>query len=306
MIDFGTLVDVPLREAWMHEAHQFTPWLADHLDQLSREIGLELELEGREVAVESFSADILARNLGDGSLVLIENQLEKTDHTHLGQILTYLAGLEASTVIWIASEFREAHLSAVNWLNEHTTEEFAFIAVRVKVVRIGDSPLAPVFDVLARPNQWDRKVKSMARESASGPISEITKFRESYWAHLIDRYPGEAQLGHARTSSRWLSFPELGLIVTQFVGQDKIGVFIRGPRAGDRESTVITLETNRDQLDKTIGVPFEDGGKTNYFYMQTLSINGRDPKNWDRMADWHHEMTEKYRAGLGELSMNDD
>ena len=107
----------------------------------------------------------LANNPVDGSRVLIENQLESTDHTHLGQILTYLAGLEAQTVIWAAREFREPHLSAIRWLNTHTTDEFAFFAVKVRVVRIGDAPslVAPLFEVLERPNDWDRRVSIRER-----------------------------------------------------------------------------------------------------------------------------------------------
>ncbi|MFM1921414.1 MAG: hypothetical protein RLZZ303_3048, partial [Candidatus Hydrogenedentota bacterium] len=125
MDTLGTLTTASLREAWANEAQHFTPWLAEHLEQLSQAIDIPLELEGREILVGPFSADILARNTLDGSLVLIENQLERTDHTHLGQILTYLAGLGAQTVVWVASEFREPHLSALKWLNEHTANPFA-------------------------------------------------------------------------------------------------------------------------------------------------------------------------------------
>ncbi len=103
--ELGVLTDVDVRLAWAHEAHSFTPWLAQHLDALAVVIGIPLELEGREVSVETFYADILARNPQDGSLVLIENQLEATDHGHLGQIMTYLAGLEAETVVWVATSF---------------------------------------------------------------------------------------------------------------------------------------------------------------------------------------------------------
>ena len=106
-MQFAKLTEVNLREAWPNEARDFTPWLADNLDRLSQAIGIPMELAGAEVSVEQFSADILARNPADNSLVLIENQLENTDHTHLGQILTYLAGLEAQTVIWIARSFQE-------------------------------------------------------------------------------------------------------------------------------------------------------------------------------------------------------
>ncbi len=114
---------VDLREAWAHEAHNFTPWLAENIGQLSEAVGIPLEVEGTEVSVESFSADILARNTMDDSIVLIENQLEGSDHTHLGQIMTYLAGLEAHTIIWVAKDFREPHLAALRWLNDHTGED---------------------------------------------------------------------------------------------------------------------------------------------------------------------------------------
>lgn len=147
-VTFGTLEDIEARRAWAHEAHVFTPWLADNLDRLSQAVGIPLELTGREVSVGRYSADILATNPVDGSVVLIENQLEPSDHTHLGQIMTYLAGLEAQVMIWIAPTFREEHLSALRWLNQHTAENFAFFAVRLRVVRIANSPLAPLFDVL--------------------------------------------------------------------------------------------------------------------------------------------------------------
>ena len=134
MVDFGELKEVGLRQAWPHEANNFTPWLAENLDKLSQVIGIPMELVGTEMSVGQFSADIVARYPVNGSLVLIENQLEWTDHTHLGQVLTYLAGTEAQTVIWIAGKFTNPHLSAIRWLNEHTFDPYAFFAVRVKVV----------------------------------------------------------------------------------------------------------------------------------------------------------------------------
>ena len=104
--ELGNLEEVDLRQAWPHEARSFTPWLSENIEMLSSVIGIPLELEGQEVAVEQFSADILARNPRDDSRVLIENQLEQSDHGHIGQIMTYLAGLDVNTVIWIAAGFR--------------------------------------------------------------------------------------------------------------------------------------------------------------------------------------------------------
>ena len=114
-MDFAELKDVGLRTVWRDEAQDFTPWLAENLGRLSRAIGIPLEHEGSEVQVGQFSADIVARNPVDRSRVLIENQLEGSDHKHLGQILTYLAGVQAQTVVWVARDFEEAHRSAIRW-----------------------------------------------------------------------------------------------------------------------------------------------------------------------------------------------
>src|SRR5687768_17339149 len=122
---FARLTEVDIRDAWTHEAHDFTPWLLANLEGIAEALGIPLEDEGSEVAVNTFSADILARNPLDDSLVLIENQLGSSDHKHLGQIMTYLAGLEAKIVVWIATGFHQSHLSALKWLNDHTDERFS-------------------------------------------------------------------------------------------------------------------------------------------------------------------------------------
>ena len=163
--ELGKLEEVDLRQAWPHEARSFTPWLSENIEMLSSVIGIPLELEGQEVAVEQFSADILARNPRDDSRVLIENQLEQSDHGHIGQIMTYLAGLDVNTVIWIAASFREPHLSAIRWLNDHTIEPFAFFAIKLSIVRIADSPMAPVFEVVVKPNTWERQLQSISKET---------------------------------------------------------------------------------------------------------------------------------------------
>jgi hypothetical protein len=227
--ELGTLLEVGLRDAWNHEAQSFTPWLAVHLDALAQKLGISLELEGQEVPVDSFSADILARNPVDDTLVLIENQLEGSDHTHLGQIMTYLAGLEAHTVIWVAADFREAHLSALKWLNENTNDSFSFFAVKVKAVRIGDSPIAPVFEVLARPNNWERKLHAIAQDTRQ--MSSLGQFRKEFWTHYVNRFPDElARYPADAASSRWRSLDGLDLVVTTYLTQKSVGVFIRGTR----------------------------------------------------------------------------
>ena len=164
----GKLERIPLRKAWAHEAGEFTPWLAqaDNLQLLAETLGLnELELAGIEHPVGDFKVDILCSD--DGGKVIIENQLAKTDHTHLGQILTYAAGVGAGKVIWVAESFRTEHVAALEFLNQHTTDELDFFAVEVELWRIGDSPMAPSFNVVVRPNDWAKTGQQNAKAAAT-------------------------------------------------------------------------------------------------------------------------------------------
>lgn len=164
----GKLERIPLRKAWAHEAGEFTPWLAqaDNLTLLAESLGLsELELVGTEHPVGDFKVDILCTD--DGGKVIIENQLEKTNHTHLGQILTYAAGVGARKVIWLAEAFRTEHVAALEFLNQHTTDELDFFAVEIELWRIGDSPMAPSFNVVVKPNDWAKTGQQNAKAAAT-------------------------------------------------------------------------------------------------------------------------------------------
>lgn len=165
----GRLQRVALRELWKSESADFTPWLGqeENIALLSEALGMELTVEGVEEAVGSFSADIVCSNTADHSKVLIENQLERTDHTHLGQILTYAAGLDAVTIVWIARNFTDEHRAALDWLNRVTEEGFNFFGLEVELWRIGDSPVAPKFNVVARPNEWTRTVRELGEKGAA-------------------------------------------------------------------------------------------------------------------------------------------
>ena len=306
-MQFAKLTEVDLRETWPHEARDFTPWLADNLDRLSQAIGIPIEMEGSEVSVEQFSADILARIPADNSLVLIENQLESTDHTHLGQILTYLAGLEAQTIIWIARGFQEPHLSAIRWLNQHTADPFAFFAVRVKVVRIGDdvsAPVAPLFEVLERPSQWDRQVHALQQRSES---SGYSKSRQDFWEFYTRQYPGDIQLREGFKDSN-VYYPMAGLVVSQYLAQKEVGIYLRAP-AGDssaessRRLQRFDVALNKDNLnrDNDLELDFEDQSslsKRRHYAVRQLAIDYHDRDNWPRISEWLHENLHEYRSVL--------
>ncbi len=160
------LKKIDLRKAWKSEDQEFTPWLAneENLELLGDTIGIELELVAQEKDVGPFRADILCKNTENESYVLIENQIEKTDHKHLGQLLTYASGLEAVTIIWIASKFTEEHRKSLDWLNEITDKRFKFFGLEIELFQIGDSPYAPRFNVISMPNNWGKSVSQAAKK----------------------------------------------------------------------------------------------------------------------------------------------
>ncbi len=290
----GKLESVDVRNAWSHEAHQFTPWLARNLDHLSDVLDVELELENTELYVGAYRADIVARVVSDddlgqiNNLVVIENQLAGADLQHLGQILAYLSGLKARIAVWVAVKFGEEHLSAIRWLNEHTTDPFAFFAVQVDVVRIGDSQLAPVFNVLERPNEWNRQV-----ERAAG-LSELGEFRRDFWAHYAARHPGTPVLrpGYAN-SNVWHKDERNNLWITQFLARDRVGVYIIGNHRELKENIWSRFEPYLDALQGALNnEPLFHGEK--HYCITELKIDSRDRDNWDEMVDWLEERRKTY------------
>ena len=185
---FGRLERVDLRKGWQHEAHDFTPWLAhpDNLALLSDTVGLDLELQGTEESVGRFSADIFCKDTLRDEWVLIENQLERTNHTHLGQLLTYAAGLDAVSVIWVARRFTEEHRAALDWLNTITTEGVNFFGIEIELWRIGSSPVAPKFNLVSKPNNWSKAVAQAAR--GDGSLSDTQQLYLRYWQAFSDYF----------------------------------------------------------------------------------------------------------------------
>ena len=192
-------------------------------------------------------------------------------------------------MVWIAKEFDEQHRSAIRWLNDHTDDPFAFFPVRVRVVQIGRSPLAPVFEVLERPNEWDRRVQETAR---TGELSELGRFRRDFWNHVASRYPNEVRQNYAASSARH-DVEEAGLAVTQYVAQREVGVFLVGERGERDEDVRGRIKPYQKVLREKLGVKLRDKYGTT-----VLAMNTRDRSNWDRAADWLHEQRKEYERVL--------
>lgn len=306
-LELGELKNVPVREVWDHEAHDFTPWLAENLNRLSDTLGLELELVDTEVAVGPLKADIVCRLPEDGTVVLIENQLEHADLQHLGQVLAYLAGLEAKIVVWIAKGFDDAHLSALCWLNEHTPEHFSFLAVRVGAVRIGDSLPAPVLEVIERPNDWDRIVRETYRS-----LSDLEKLRRDFWTHLAECHPdGPNPRPGFASSNAYNRLPEPDVRMCQYVIQRSVGIYLKGRRGESDDAMLRRLKSQlgplrealqdaleRDRLGAIDDGSFRDGAAADFKCLIWLRTDPGDRNNWDQIADWLDDRRKVYEEVL--------
>jgi hypothetical protein len=198
--NLSRLKRVDLRECWRDESRDFTPWLAqpDNIALLGEALGIELQLESQEKEVGPYRADIVCRDTSDSSWVLIENQLEGTDHSHLGQILTYAAGLGAVTVVWIARRFTDEHRATLDWLNEISGEDFRFFGLEIEAWRIGDSAIAPKFNIVAKPNDWTK-----GGRPPTGELTPAKQLQMDFWRGFH-----EYALAHAKLVKPTKALPQ--------------------------------------------------------------------------------------------------
>lgn len=176
----GKLEEVDIRELWKHEQYDFSEWLSknENIELLNNEIGLTLTDIQKEVFVGTYRCDLVAKDEATGIKVIIENQLEATNHDHLGKLITYASGLDANVVIWIVKEAREEHRSAIEWLNNKTTNELSFFLMEIRAYKIGDSLPAPKFVVVEKPNDF---VKTVNTGVDSGELSNAQAERLIFW-----------------------------------------------------------------------------------------------------------------------------
>lgn len=179
----GTLEPVDVRTIWPSESHDFTPWLLANADRLGQALGIELDLQEAEHPVGGYSLDLLGKDTTNDTTIIVENQLEASDHGHLGQLLTYAAGTGASTIVWITRTFREEHRQALDWLNEHTDELTHFFGAELQLVRIGDSAPAPLFRLVAQPNDWQKAI----RAHTAGQVAGRAALYKEFWRRYLDR-----------------------------------------------------------------------------------------------------------------------
>ncbi len=298
--------DIPLdhlkkrspREVWNNEATDFTPWLAQDKNFTVLADALhftDAEVEGTEQSVGSFSADIIAQDR-DG-YILVENQLEQTDHTHLGQILTYLAGLsEVVKVVWVSTKVREEHRAAVDWLNAHTPDSFSFFAVELELFQIGSSPVAPHFHVVAKPNEWSRHVSGRARKLAETSMNDRQKRYQEFWTAFSD-YMGKNSLSFGSGTppkGHWWSFgigrSGFNLSATANSRDHLIGAEIW--ISDDADKLIFDhLHTAKEQYDQRFGEPLQwerlEDRKGSRIVIRNTGVDPFDESRWKEYFEWY-------------------
>jgi Domain of unknown function (DUF4268) len=294
----GRLTRVDLREIWTSEGSDFTPWLAreENLAVLAETLGLDLELEAQEKAVGPFRADILCKDIGSGAWMLVENQLERTDHGHLGQLLTYASGLEAVTIVWIAARFTEEHRSTLDWLNKITDESFRFFGLEVELWRIGDSPAAPKFNIVSKPNDWSRSVAQAARAIDEAELSETRVTQRAYWSALhqaLNAASGPVSGNRKPQPQSWMAYSIgrsgfwLGAVMIRPKRQIRSELYISGERA---KAFFHLLHAQKGAIEQELGYPLEWEELPNRQDCRISTylneVDPEDEEDWSRQHEW--------------------
>lgn len=301
----GRLRRIELREIWSSESADFTPWLAGdaNLAILSEAVGLELELEAQERNVGPFRADILCKDSDSGHWVLIENQLERTDHGHLGQLLTYASGLQAVTIIWIAARFSEQHRATLDWLNEITDERFRFFGLEIELWKIGDSLAAPNFKVVAKPNDWSREVGQAARQIESEALTDTRQKQLQFWTLLRE------ELGTGRSAVRprkaypqhWMDFSigraNFWVSATLHSAEKRVGIEFN-IRTPSLESDFAALKAQREIIEGQMGCTLSwmdlPGKKSSRIALFKTGLDPLEEGNWPELLEWMKTNLERF------------
>jgi len=293
MREIGQLRKLKPREAWSHEALEFTPWLLANANVLGEILNMDLDLKEAEHSVGGFSLDLIGEDLNTREIVIIENQLEVSDHTHLGQILTYAGGTNAVNIVWIAESFRSEHRAALDWLNERTDENTRFFAVEIGAVQIGNSPLAPLFTVVVEPNDWQKTVRSSTSVSIRSETGE--KYREFWAIFLTELHSKFPHWTNTRTplAQNWMNLPagtstaNYSVVATRSV--NRVELYFSSSDEDQNLANFRSVLALKESLEKSFGKPLDwdelQGRKAcRISYSIEADINDRD--NWESSVQW--------------------
>lgn len=269
-------------------------------------IGIELEVEATEKNVGPFRADILCKDTANSNWVLVENQLERTDHVHLGQLITYASGLKAVTIVWVAPRFADEHRAALDWLNEVTTEGVNFFGLEVELWRIGDSPMAPKFNVVSKPNNWSEAI-SRAATVIADELTDTKKTQLEYWTELVRAMPvaGGKVRPQKPLPQHWATFAigrsnvHLSALVNTVDQRIGANLVMTGTTA---KNFFNQLLVNRAEIESAFGqeldwreMPDKKESQVGLFREQSNPLNRAD---WAEQHKWLRETLEKFHSAF--------
>lgn len=290
-----------LRQVWPNEAYDFTPWLAEeeNLDLLGEALGIPLNLVETESSVGAYSLDILAEHADSGAKVIIENQLEPTNHDHLGKIITYASGKDAKYIVWVVKEAREEHRAAIEWLNKITDDDVGFFLVEIQLWSINDSVVAPKFEVVEQPNGWSKMVKAPA-----DPIGgKAVQFKYAFWSafndYVWDKNNAFTRLfnQHKASSDHWYTLAigssrmYMTLLVNTRTNVLTVEFAISSPNFD--KSLYDSVLTHKNEIEQAAGTELDwrrlDGKKVSRIILEKeFDLNNIDdrPNEFDWYMEW--------------------
>ena len=282
--ELGKIEQVDIRDIWPDEARCFTPWLAENLDLLGKALKMDLEPVEQEAPVGPCRLDILAKD-GAGQTVVIENQLEQTDHDHMGKLLTYAAGYRARIVIWVAPQFRDAHQQAIAWLNDLTRKQVDFCCVEVRVIKIDDSRPAPEFRLIAHTNTCLKEIKI--------PNSNNKKWRQ-FFQPLVGRLREKRLIQYTQARNEWNPIPSdyPGINYYPWIsgrGAKPVEVYleIRTANQEKNERIFSSLELDKEDIEAELGTELEWKRSTVQILLNGEEASLDDPtEKLDEIRDW--------------------
>ena len=303
-IHLGRLKKVDLREFFKDESKDFTPWLAEenNLELLGETLGLDIELEDTEVRIGKFSADIVGLDRSSNRTIIIENQLEKTNHDHLGKIITYGGGKNAGIVIWICKKIQQEHRKGLDYLNDISTEDYSFFGIEMELWKIGESEPAPKFNIVVSPNEWSKSVKSAT--STSRTLTDTKILQREFWTELKDYFTDNNTFLSLRAPrpQHWYSFG---------VGKSYFGIDIRIDTqknimwcdfllwGSDVKDNYSFLLKDKDDIENELGYELkwrEMEGKKMSMISLSKNVNGniKDRETWEDCFVWFKEKSESF------------
>ena len=290
-VKIGKLTEVDVRDLWKHEQYDFSNWLAkeENIKILDDEIGLTLMDINKEVYIGSYRCDLVAKDETTGQIVIIENQLEATNHDHLGKIITYAAGLDAKTIIWIVKEAREEHKAAIEWLNNNSSEEIGFFLIELHAYKINDSLPAPMFKVVEKPNNFTKTSKqNYSDKELNRSQNERLMFWEEFNTVIVSK--GKPFSVRKPTTDHWydvaIGTSEAHLAINLVNKENKIVLELY---ILDNKKLFDHLYEDKEKIENTLQMNFSwerlDGKKASRIKHDVLGLDFSDHSNYPQLMD---------------------